>query len=215
MVPGWPWPLRAAGSPRRSQPRRRQTGGGTRCALHEGPCVWVAAPAVPGHKVRRERARRQGEDLLRPPRAAAAVSWAGHGRAGEGPGQGAWLPHRRPGAVVFAPGRPTAPCPGHGGPVKIRKPSTVRAGSHREPGRNAAAGRWAAGGIFAGRWPRLAGKGGASGVAAPGAGLSALRRSRQGFQDPLAAPLPHAHIPARTELLLGQSILEVPAGPSP
>jgi hypothetical protein len=43
----------------------------------------------------------------------------------------------------------------------------------------------------------------------PGAAVSALHGSRQGFQDPLAAPLPHAYTPARTEPLHGQSILEV------
>ena len=43
----------------------------------------------------------------------------------------------------------------------------------------------------------------------PAQELSALHGTRQWFQDPLAASLPHADIPARTELLHGQSILEL------
>jgi hypothetical protein len=43
----------------------------------------------------------------------------------------------------------------------------------------------------------------------PGAEVSALHGTRQGSQDPLAAPVPHAHTLTRTEPLHGQSILEV------
>ena len=59
-----------------------------------------------------------------------------------------------------------------------------------------------------GCWPTRSHESGA-GRPSPGAGLSALYGSRQGFQDPLAAPLlTHINL-ARVESLHGQSFLEL------